>query len=204
MAKHSGNKGSRSERRAGRQRASRAREHGLPARVEPESRRVRASTPEPRSAAGDDRSSDAPPAPLTKPSQGIPTIVKVVGGALAILAAAYALSRFRDESGATTAAPEPAASVSAAALAPEPTASAAAAVAPSTLAPAGELLEPALPSVAAPSVATPPVVSVAKPSVAPPKPAVVVPKPATPAAAAPKAVVPPAAPAAPKPVDNPY
>jgi hypothetical protein len=204
MAKRSGNKGSRSERRAGRQRAGRAREHGLPARVEPESRRVRASTPEPHSAAGDDRSSDAPPAPLTKPSQSIPTIVKVVGGALAILAAAYALSRFRDESAATTAAPEPAASVSAAAVPPEQTASASAAVAPPAPAPVGELLEPVSPSVVAPSVATPPVASVATPSVALPKPALVVPKPATPAAATPKAVVPPAAPAAPKPADNPY
>jgi hypothetical protein len=198
MPKRSGSKGSRSERRAGRQRAGRAREHGLPARVEPESRRVRASTPEPISAEGDDRSSDAPPASLSKPRRGIPTIVKVVAGAVAILAAAYVLSRFRDQSAATTAAPEPATSAPAVAPEPSPTATAAADPAPSAPARTSELVEPVLPSVAAPNVAAPPMVSIVKPSVEP-KPLV---RPVT----APKSPVPPAAPApaAPPPVDNPY
>jgi hypothetical protein len=213
MAKRSGNKGSRSERRAGRQRATRARDHGLPARVEPESRRVRASTPEPGSAQGADRSSDAPPALLAKPQAGIPTLVKVVGGALAVLAAAYALSRFRDES-VTTATPEPAGSAAAAAAGPEaapseallePSAAPRAKAVPDPL-----LVQPVLPSIAAPSVAVPTAASVPKPSVAP-RPAVVIPKPAplpAPAVAAPKPALAPAAPlpapAAPKPADNPY
>lgn len=115
MSKRSGNKGSRSERNAGRQRAQRAREHGLPQRREPEVRRARAATPEPRSAEGEDPSSDAAP----KRKAGIPPLAKLAAVALLLLGGAYALTHFRDrnelqptqvEPGTAPAAPAPAAS----------------------------------------------------------------------------------------------
>ena len=110
MARRPGSRGSRSERRAGKQRAQRAREHGLPERrLEPV--RARVETSEPRGAEGEGRASDAPPTPALK--RGIPTLVWVVGGALAILAGVYVLSQMRDGAlGGPVTDPEPAASVS--------------------------------------------------------------------------------------------
>jgi hypothetical protein len=203
MPKKSGSKSSRSERRAGRQRADRAREHGLPARAEP-SPRARAVTPEPSDEAfGAARSSATLSGRGDKP--GIPTLVKVIGGALVILLGVYLLSRQRDEALTDTkpaAEPATASSVDAppAAPAPELTTSPEVKAAPE---PAPE------PTPQAPA----PIVSVTPPT----KPVVtgpVVAQPAksklvAPAVPAPAAVPPPAGPKPPAPasvprVDNPY
>jgi hypothetical protein len=185
MAKRSGSKTSRSERRAGRERADRAREHGLPARRDA-TPRARASTPEPRShsESGGDRSSDAP-----RPAKpvGIPTLVKVVGGALALLVGVYLVTLLRDEAPTDT---QPAPEVVATSAAPE-------------LEPGASAL-PGSPPVIAPeplpvppvSVAVPEKPVVAAPAVSAPRKPKVPQSPAPPQPAAPK-------PAAP-PVDNPY
>jgi hypothetical protein len=200
MAKRS--KGTRSERRAGRQRAQRAREHGLPERKE--ELRARAVTPEPGSVDGEDPASDAPRAPAKAKSAGIPPIAKIVAGALAILVAGYVLTHFRDEpSSETSTTPEVSAPSAAAPpgsvpepepqpstlnppapRAPEPT--------PSTLGAAtpAPLVTPVKPVASAPVVSAP-----AKPQVVAP----VVPAPAAPKPAPAKVVAPPASPAPPKP-----
>ncbi|HKY40505.1 MAG TPA: hypothetical protein VJN18_31440 [Polyangiaceae bacterium] len=141
MAKRSGSKGTRGERKADRQRAQRARERGLPERRE-EPLRARAATAEPGSGDDEDRPSDASrPVARAKPA-GIPPIAKVVTGALLILVAVYVLSRFRDQPPSeTSTTPEPDAS---AATTPEP--------APEPPAPAAPKLPaaPAAPKPAAP------------------------------------------------------
>jgi hypothetical protein len=96
MAK-AGSKGSRSERKAGRQRAERARAHGLPEGSLPQ-HGVRANVgdePEgtdvadlPRHVARD--------AARASQARRPPVLVWVVGGALVLLAIAYVLTRFRD------------------------------------------------------------------------------------------------------------
>lgn len=226
MAKKSGSRSSRSERNAGRKRAERARQHGLPVRREPAPRQ-RAVTPEPSDDSyGEARSSDAPLSNAKK-SAGIPTLVKVVGGALVILIGVYFLSRQRDEALLETKpAAEPAAALSASVssagqvgpeLVPAPEASppvepTPAAASPVAAAPVVSVTPPAKPVAAEPVVLEP-----SKPKVAKPVPATpVAPKPvATPAAVAPVAApavpAPAAAPVAPKaapapaaPVDNPY
>ncbi len=225
MAKKSGSKSSRNERRAGRKRAERAREHGLPIRRDAP-QRARASTPQPGSERdGDDRSSDAPPARAPKPA-GIPTLVKVVGGALVILIGVYLLSRQRDEA-LTETKPAPELPAASAVSPPEPdvapspalAASASAAAAPPADAPTPSVsvTSPTKPVVVAPVVPTPekPIVAAPKPParVAAPAPVAVpaapvaapAPKPPAPAppAVAPQPAAPkPAAPA--KPQDNPY
>ena len=95
MAKASGSKGSRSERKAGRQRAERARSHGLP--------EARAERSAPGSSVGP--GGDAPTEPGT-PAEArgtaasrqmrSPTLVWVLGGALMILLIAYVITKFRD------------------------------------------------------------------------------------------------------------
>jgi hypothetical protein len=210
MAKRSGSKTSRGERRAGKQRAERAREHGLPERREA-ARRVRASTPEPGSRGdGDDRSSDVPKGRSAK-KPGIPTLVKVVAGALVILLGVYILSQRREQALTDTKpAPElPSAQASAAADSettavprpepasePEPRASAApaAAVEPAAVV---SVTPPSKPVVAMPLVSAPALPKVPKPVVAAPKP----PAPATVPAVAPAA--PPKPAAAPEKPDNP-
>lgn len=109
MAKRSGSRSSRGERRAERQRAERAREHGLPAR-RPEPMRARGTTPEfDRLADPNEGPSDRPVVPLRKAS--VPTLVKVVGAAIVILLGVYLLGRQRDRAlSEGAAAPEPAAS----------------------------------------------------------------------------------------------
>jgi hypothetical protein len=105
MAKRSGSRSSRGERRAERQRAERAREHGLPAR-RPEPMRARAATPQPDgSADGSERSSDLPRVPLRK--AGVPTLVKVIGAAAVILLGVYLLGRQRDKALSEGSAPTP-------------------------------------------------------------------------------------------------
>ncbi len=102
MAK-AGSKGSRSERKAGRQRAERARAHGLPEGTLPQ-HRARSSggafeddgdaadvTGLAPHAAGAGRQPDR-----TSQARRPPVLVWVVGGALALLAIAYVLTRFRD------------------------------------------------------------------------------------------------------------
>ena len=229
MAKKSGSKSSRSERRAGRKRAERALEHGLPTLKLPPPR-ARAATPEPGSAReGTDRSSDAPSVPVAK-SAGIPTLVKVLGAALVILVGVYLLSRQRDEAlTETKPAPEPPVAAASAAPAVEAPPAVEAAAEPSA-APAPEVTAapeppaavvsvtpPSKPVVTAPVVAAPVVAAPSKPKVekalvAPtPQPAAVAaPAPvAVPAAPAPVAAPAPPKPAAPKapatpPADNPY
>jgi hypothetical protein len=106
MGKRSGTNSSRSERKAGRERTRRARQHGLPERKEPP--RVRPGAREPLSADGEDRSSDAPLAKGVK-ARGVPTVVKVVGSALAVLLAVYLLTHYRDQAALEPdAAPKPA------------------------------------------------------------------------------------------------
>jgi len=230
MAKKSGSRSSRSERNAGRKRAERAREHGLPVRQEPPPR-ARAVTPEPSDDSyGEARSSDAPLSNAKK-SAGIPTLVKVVGGALAILIGVYLLSRQRDDALLETKpAAEPAAAVSAApspapevgpelVAAPEPSAAAvvptpepALASPAAAPAPVVSVTPPAKPVVAAPVVAEPSKPKVDKPVAAAPAAPKPVAAPAAPApvaapaapvaAPAPKPVAPKAPPA--PPVDNPY
>src|ERR1041384_3222655 len=172
MAKRAGSKGSRSGRRAGKDRVQRARERGLPERVEP--LRVRAATPEPRSAEGEDPSSDAAPARGAK-SAAVPPWVWVAGVALALLGGAYVLSRQRDEaltqpqpeapaasasaSEANESVPSDAASAESAPWAPAPTATPNVenTPAPSAAAPARPTVEkPFAPHPVAPRVATPP------------------------------------------------
>jgi hypothetical protein len=222
MAKKSGSKSSRSERRAGRKRAERAVQHGLPTRQQPPPR-ARAATPEPgRNDEGIDRSSDAPRVPVAKPG-GIPTLVKVLGAALVILGGVYLLSRQRDEAltesqpapeppvVATSAAPAVGVPAEASPPAPEVIA------APEPPAAILSVTPPAKPVVVAPVVAAPIVSAPSKPkvhnaAVAPARPpgavaapgAVPVPSPPAPVTA-PAASAPPK-PAAPKPppVDNPY
>jgi hypothetical protein len=105
MAKRSGSRSSRGERRAERERAERAREHGLPERRSaPE--RARAATParltdDERS----DRASDAPSLPLNKTR--IPTLAKVLGVGAVILLGVYLLGRQRDKAIEDRARPEP-------------------------------------------------------------------------------------------------
>ena len=222
MVKRSGSKGSRSERRAGKQRAQRARAHGLPERREALPR-ARASTPEPGSRDdGDDRSSDAPPAGATA-RRGIPTLVKVVGGALVILVGVYILSQRREQAlSDTKPAPElPSAQVTASAESPttavprpepepeaEPSASAVVAPAPaSEPTPIVSVTPPTKPLIAMPVVSAPALPKVPKPViVAPaqvtapkaPAPVVVAPVPVAPAAVPPAKVASPPA-VAPKP-----
>jgi len=221
MAKKSGSNSSRSERRAGRQRAER---HGLPPRKEPPTR-VRASTPEPGSARDSEgRSSDAPPARPAK-SAGIPTLVKVVGVAVLLLIGAYLLSQQRDAAlTETPPAPEPPAAASAAPTAevlaepdaqPAPSSTQAAppapAPAPEAPAPVVSVTPPTKPLVAAPVVPGLAVSAPAKPRVEKPpvasKPAAIA-APAAPAAPlrspAPVAAPPAAPPKPAPPVDNPY
>ena len=95
MAKRSGSKSSRSERRAERTRAERAREHGLPVSERRDAQlRNRTASPEPpREAGEDERGSDAL---VAGTKAGIPTLVKVVGVALVILIGVYFLGRERD------------------------------------------------------------------------------------------------------------
>jgi|GEM_PF-4791358 len=203
MAKKSGSKSSRSERRAGRKRAERALEHGLPTRKVPPPR-ARAGAPEPSNAReGTERSSDGPPVPAAK-SRGIPTLVKVLGAALVILVGLYLLSRQRDEA-LTESKPAPESPVVAPSATPavetpdEPSAPAPEPDVTAALAPPAAVVSvtpPTKPVVAAPVVAAPSKPKVERPLVAPsPKPA------ANPAAVAVPAG--PKAPAAP-PVDNPY
>jgi hypothetical protein len=206
MAKRSGSKTSRSDRRAGKERARRARAHGLPERRE-EAPRARASTPEPGSRDDDeDRSSDAPRAAKAK-SPGVPTLVKVIGAALVILLGVYILSQRREDAlTETKPAPElPSAQASAtvespttAVPAPEPEPKPAPApervVAPtSNVAPAPvvSVTQPSKPVAAMPLVSAPAKPKVEKPVVVP---APVVPKPAPPKPA----------PSPEKPADNPY
>jgi hypothetical protein len=219
MAKKSGSRSSRSERNAGRKRAERARQHGLPVR-QGTPPRARAATPEPSDDSfGEARSSDAPLSSTKKPA-GIPTLVKVVGGAFVILIAVYLLSRQRDDALLETKpAAEPAAAVSAlpsaaADVGPElvPAAEPSAVAPERTAAPPAEapapvvsVTPPAKPVVAAPVVAEPSKPKAEKPAVpapAAPKP-VAAPAPVAAPTPAPKPPAPKAAPAAP-PVDNPY
>jgi len=91
MAKRSGSKSSRSERRAERTRAERAREHGLPVSERRDVQlRNRAASHE---VGEDERGSDAL---VAGTKAGIPTLVKVVGVALVILIGVYFLGRERD------------------------------------------------------------------------------------------------------------
>ena len=175
MAKRSGSRSSRSERRAGRERAERAREHGLPTRPQATLRtRVAGPEPESQSAA---RSSE--PTTVALKSPAIPTLVKVIGGALVILLGVYLLSRQRDQ--ALTETPTAGESASAAASAttepaPEPSALgpelAPSPAAESTPAPALSATLPTKPSVSLPAVPAPTKPKVAKPSVEPPPPPV--------------------------------
>ena len=91
MAKASGSKSSRSERKAGRQRAERARAHGLP-----ELRPVQAAA----SVAPDEDAAveraDVTPAAAAAARKGRPVLVWVLGAALVILLIAYVITRFRD------------------------------------------------------------------------------------------------------------
>jgi hypothetical protein len=201
MPKKSGSKSSRSERRAGRQRADRAREHGLPARAEP-SPRARAVTPEPSDDAfGAARSSATLSGRGDKPA-GIPTLVKVIGGAFVILVGVYLLSRQRDEALTDTkpsAEPPTASSVDA----PRAELTTPSAVAAPELTTIPELNAAPEPTPQAPA----PVVSVTPPT----KPVVagpVVPQPAkpklvVPAVPAPASVPPPVAPKSPAPASAP-
>jgi len=111
MAKRTGSKTSRGERRAGKQRAQRARQHGLPERREA-SRRARASTPAPASGSDGGEPSSAVPLGRSAKKPGIPTLVKVVAGALVILLGVYILGQ-RREQGLTEPKAEPSAHVSA-------------------------------------------------------------------------------------------
>lgn len=193
MAKRSGSKSSRSERKADRERARQRQERGLP---EPPARRplrARAATPEPSGSEHVGRPSDAPVSP---PTTGIPPFVWVVGGALLILVVAYFVSQRRDAALTTQPEPEaPSASVASSATElpvaePSVTASDPPAPTPQQLqpVPAEPVVPPTEPSVAAPVVSAP-----SKPRVDKPKAATV---------PAPKAPTPPAQPA--QPVDNPY
>lgn len=109
MARRSGGGGSRSDRKAGRERARRAKRHGLPERRE--------EAPRGPASAGTRRAADTFEAdePASRRSAAglpgkakIPTLAKVVGGALLVLAGAYALSRIRDSAPSEALAPEPA------------------------------------------------------------------------------------------------
>jgi hypothetical protein len=195
MAKRPGSKSSRSERRAGRKRAERAREHGLPTRRDA-TPRARASTPQPRSGEeGEDRSSDAPRARASKPVP-IPTLVKVVGGALVLLVGLYVVTLLRDE-GSTDTKPAPEPVATSVAAVPEPKVgseldASSSPVSPPVIAPEPLPLPPG--SGAAPKktvVATPFASAPSKPQLRPPL-----------APSKPAAPKPPAVPVAP--VDNPY
>ena len=189
MAKRSGSRSSRGERRAERERAERARKHGLPEPLKP-ALRARAATPDPNSdVEAADRSSDAP-AVLPK-SPAIPTLVKVLGGALLILLAVYLLSRQRDQARTPTEpAPEPAKPTASAmaepALQPETSATNAppsVSAASPTAGDSATVVVPTRPSVSLPSLRTPSEPRVARPSVVAPRPPVVAPaaSPASPA-----------------------
>jgi hypothetical protein len=219
MGKKSGSKSSRSERNAGRKRAERARQHGLPTRPAP-APPARQLTPEPSDDSyGEARSSDAPLSRAQKRA-GIPTLVKVVGGALVVLIGVYLLSRQRDQAlPETTPAAEPAGAVSAVA---SPSTESGGEPAPpsSATSPAPAFTSPSEPPAAVVSV-TPPAepVVVAPVAASPSKPKVALPRVVAPervpAPVAPGAVNPPAPPAAPTaaskpaapsqaPVENPY
>jgi len=91
MAKASGSKSSRSERKAGRQRAERARAHGLP---EPRAER---SVPSPSARPdGDAPSEGAGVTSAAASGKSRPVLVWVVGGALMVLLIAYVITKFRD------------------------------------------------------------------------------------------------------------
>ncbi len=179
MARRPGGKSSRSERRAGRQRAERAREHGLPERREPLPRRELEVEPVARDSAAPAARSSSVPA-----RRGVPLAVKVGAVAVGLLIAAYALSRLRDRASAPSAEDAPAASVGAAAKASsesvtgsEPVASGAEVVTspaperPSALAaePGATAARPTSPR--APTVALPAVLGPTEPVVAKPAPA---------------------------------
>jgi hypothetical protein len=154
MPKHPGAKSSRSERRAGRERAHRARSHGLPERPAEPTRRVSAREPE----LENDTESSGTALGLPKKA-GIPTLVKVAIGALVALAGAYFLTRLRDARSwnRDDAAAEPAASVaSASATASNPLQT------PVVAQPVTPVPAP-LPSAAAPVEPKPPVEPVANP-----------------------------------------
>jgi hypothetical protein len=175
----------------------------LPARVEPPPP-ARALTPEPSDEAlGEARSSASPSSRAQKP--GIPTLVKVVGGALVILIGVYLLSRQRDDAMMETQpSGEPGVAASAVAAPASPEVRAEPLAEPSAApAPAAEL-SPAPAAAPAPevSVKLPAKPVVVAPQVSPPA----KPKVAMPAAPVPASVAAPAAPkpAAPPPVDNPY
>lgn len=93
MPKRSGMKGSRGARKASRERAERARQHGLPERQQPLPRAHVTSPELDDSAEGPSSGSGSSP-----PRAGVPTVVKVVLVALALLIAGYVLSLLRDRS----------------------------------------------------------------------------------------------------------
>ena len=96
MAKGSGTKGSRSERKAGRQRALRAREHGLPERHEVPLHVAGARAELMDAEGGADTESSPGGGGSGRRRPGPPVAVWVVGGALLLLALLYVLSRVRD------------------------------------------------------------------------------------------------------------
>jgi len=102
MAKRSGSKGSRSERKADRERARERRERGLPELPARKPLRARAATPAPTSSEDVTLRGDAP----QTQRNGVPPFVWVVGGALLILVVAYFVRQKRDEALVTTPAPE--------------------------------------------------------------------------------------------------
>jgi hypothetical protein len=217
MAKRSGSKSSRSGRKAGKERAVRARERGLP-QAAPESdaprlARVRAATPEPRSAQGEDRSSDAPSPGIPK-SAGLSSGTKLAIAAAILLGGLYVLSRFRDASE-TTAAPEPPGSAapvivtteaeplpSAVSPSIDPSSPPAAAPVSEPETPAAPVVEPSAPVVSPPAKPSVPKPVAPKPVAAAPKPVAPAAPPASPAVPAVPAPAPAPAPA--KPADNPY
>jgi hypothetical protein len=102
MAK-AGSKGSRSERKAGRQRAERARAHGLPEGTLPQHGARGAGgaledvgDPADVTDAAPHATSVAGKRARASEARRPPVLVWVVGGALALLAIAYVLTRFRD------------------------------------------------------------------------------------------------------------
>jgi hypothetical protein len=212
MAKQSGSKSSRSGRKAGKERAVRARERGLP-QAAPESEapraaRVRAATPEPRSFGGEDRSSDAPPLAIPK-SAGLPTGAKLAIAVAVLLGGVYLLSRYRDSTSAATAEPEPPTSASPVAVTePEPPTSASptppAEPPAAPEAPVEPVVEPSAPVVSPPTKPSASKPVAPKPAVAAPRPVAPVASPTTPATPVVPAAPAAAPPAAPKPVDNPY
>jgi hypothetical protein len=200
MAKRSGSKTSRGERRAGKERAERAREHGLPERREA-SRRARASAPVPASGSDGGEPSSAVPLGRSAKKPAIPTLVKLIAGALVILLGVYILGQRREQAlTETKAAAEPSSAAPASASAdsettavvrpePEPqTAPRASASQPPAVSPAALLsvTSPNKPVVAMPLVSAPALPKVPKPLVAAPKPPAAASLPAAPLPASPK------------------